>query len=244
MGRKLAGSKVEADQELSPSRRAKLVRQRWRAMSVDDVARIEELPRDWPVLQRLRWALWLNVAAPGAGLMALQRPYNGLGVAAAFFLSAETALLGLLVMPVLLGRVAPTAICMAAVAWLASQVLMLRRMHELQDLQLRLHASTRIEQAREAVSAATVAQASDTDGEAAEAWMEATKLLADAAAYDDEQPDLNWLLAKARTATGPHNEARRQWRRLDQVDSRGRYEGEIRQMLAAKKEVGAPGEAS
>ena len=213
-------------------------------MSVDDVARIEELPRDWPVLQRLRWALSLNVAAPGAGLMALQRFYSGLGLAVMFFLSAETALLGLLVMPMLLGRMVPAAICMAAAAWMASQILMLRRMHELQDVQLRLHASTRIEQAREAIAAATAARATEADHEAAEAWGEAAKLLADAAAYDDEQPDLNWLLAKVRTATGPHNQARRQWRRLDQVDSRGRYEGEIRQMLAAEQKMGAAGEAS
>lgn len=197
----------------------------WQAIPVEELVRIEALPRDWPVLGRLRAALWLNAAAPGLGLILLQRPRMGLALAFCFLLLAEIALLAVLVLPLSLGHWATTASCLAAVCWITSQTLLLRRMGHLQDTHLRLLASTRIEQARQAV----------TDGQ----WIQAAKMLGEASQYDDEQPELNWLLARACTAIGPHNRARRQWKRLDQVDRRGRYDAEIRQALAVKAE-GAP----
>jgi hypothetical protein len=188
-------------------------------MPVEELVRIEALPRDWPALARLRTALWLNAAAPGLGLILLQRPRVGFMLALGFFFLAETALLAVLLMPLTLGGWATAASCLAAAFWIAAQVLLLRRMNHLQDPHLRLYASSRIELARQAV----------VDGQ----WVQAAKMLTDAAHYDDEQPELNWLLARVCAAIGPHNRARRQWRRLDQVDSRGRYENEIRQALSA-----------
>jgi hypothetical protein len=164
--------------------------------------------------------LWLNAAAPGLGLILLQRPRVGLALAFSLLLCAETALLAVLVMPLTLGGWATTASCLAATCWIAAQVLLLRRMGHLQAPHLRLYASSRIELARQAVA----------DGQ----WVQAAKMLTEAAHYDDEQPELNWLLARVCTAIGPHNRARRQWQRLDQVDRRGRYEDEIRQALSAK----------
>ncbi len=166
---------------------------------------------------RLRWALWLNVAVPGAGLIALQRALPGLAVAGSFALFGEVALLGLLILPRTLGGVATVACSLAGLVWAVGQMFLLRRMNELQDVQLRLHASVRIEQAREAVAAAE--------------WRDAGDLLADAAGYDDEQPDLNWLLAKVSTAVQPSDKAVWQWHRLDQVDQRGRYAAEIRETI-------------
>jgi hypothetical protein len=189
-------------------------------MPVEELVRIESLPRDWPALARLRTALWLNAAAPGLGLILLQRLRVGLTLALGFFLLAETALLAVLVMPLPLGGWATAASCLAATCWIASQALLLRRMGHLQDPHLRLYASSRIELARQAVA----------DGQ----WVQAAKMLTEAAHYDDEQPELNWLLARVCTAIGPHSRARRQWQRLDQVDRRGRYEGEIRQALSVK----------
>ncbi len=220
-------------------------------MPVEVVESIQELPRDWPALRRLRWALWMNVVVPGAGLIALQRPTIGLVLAAGFLVSAETCLLGLLVMPMSLGSLVTATCLVAAALWVSAQVLLIGRMSDLQDPQLRLHASTRIEQARQAVAAAQAAEEarqagterSDAAGPssaglarssdtAAEAWTDAAQLLADAARYDDEQPDLNWLMAKVRTAVWPPRKAIRQWRRLDQVDRNGRYEADIRQALS------------
>lgn len=203
MGRELAGSQVD-----------------WQAIPVEELVRIEALPRDWPALGRLRAALWLNAAVPGLGLILLQRPRAGLGLSFCFLLLAEMALLAVLVLPLSLGHLATTAACLAAVCWIVAQVLLLRRMGHLQDTHLRLLASARIEQAGQAVM----------DGQ----WVQAAKLLGEAAQYDDEQPELNWLLAKACTAIGPRKRARRQWQRLDQVDHRGRYEAEVRQALAAE----------
>jgi hypothetical protein len=220
-------------------------------MPVELVEDIQELPRDWPVMRRLRWALWLNAVAPGAGLIALQRPLTGLVLAAGFLLSAETALLGLLVMPLSLGGLVTACTVVAAAVWVIAQILLMGRMNDLQDRQLRLHASTRIEQARQAVAAAQAAEAGRPTGVergagadapapseaspvnvAAEAWTDAARLLADAARYDDEQPDLNWLRAKVCTAVCTCRRAIRQWRRLDQVDRTGRYEADIRKALS------------
>lgn len=196
-------------------------------MPVEELARIEALPRDWPARDRLRIALWLNAAAPGAGLIALQRPRPGLILAVGFFLSAQAALLGILVMPLSLGRVAMAASCLAAFFWIAAQVLLLHRASHLEDSHVRLYVSCQIEKARQAIADAQ--------------WTQAADVLRQSADYDDEQPDLNWLLARVQTAVGPHKQARRQWRRLDQVDRRGRYEEEIRQALSApEKDAATP----
>jgi hypothetical protein len=173
-------------------------------------------------------------------------------LAAGFLLSAEVALLGLLLMPLSLGGMVTGAAILAAALWVFAQVLLMVRMNDLQDPQLRLHASTRIEQAKQAVDAAQAAEAGRGAGTqrdigagtsaasqerpahtAAEAWADAAQLLTDAAHYDDEQPDLNWLLAKVRTAVCSSRKAIRQWRRLDQIDRTGRYEADIREALSA-----------
>lgn len=214
----MAGTEVELKEPLSARQRAELASQRWRAMPVEELAQIEDLPREWPALGRLRWALWLNAAVPGAGLIGLQRSAAGLAISGAFLVCAEMALVSLLVLPRTLGELGTYAACLAAAAWIAGQVMLLRRMGELQDTTLRVHASTRIEQARMAVEA--------------QAWTEAAEMLGEAAAYDDEQPDMNWLLAKVHSATRSSDKAARQWRRLDQVDQRGRYQSEVRQALA------------
>jgi hypothetical protein len=222
-------------------------------MPVEVVESIQELPRDWPALRRLRWALWLNAVAPGTGLIALQRPMTGLVLAGGFLVSAETALLGLLVMPLSLGGLVTACAVVAAALWVTAQLLLMGRMNDLQDPQLRLHASTRIEQAREAVAAAQAAEAdrpavaergsgtgTPVAGSAkpadiaAEAWSDAAELLTDAARYDDEQPDLNSLMARVCTAVSPGRRAIRQWRRLEQVDRSGRYEADIREALSRK----------
>jgi hypothetical protein len=140
------------------------------------------------------------------------------GVAAVFAVAAEIALAGLLLVPAVLG---PRAVMVAAVvaggAWLVGQVLLLRRAGQVHDAQERLLASARVEQAREAL----------LSGE----WAETGALLREAATYDDELADLNWLLAQMQTAVATSDKARRQWRRLEQVDRSGRYEPDIRRAL-------------
>ncbi len=192
----------------------------WEAIPVEELSRIEALPRDWPALGRLRRALWLNALAPGSGLIALQRPRLGLALAAGFLASAELGLLGVLVMPLWLDTCTVAASVAAAGLWIAAQALLLRRMGQVQDPHLRLYASSRIELAGQAAAA----------GE----WSRARALLRQAAQYDDEQPELNWLLARMYAAAGAAGLARRQWRRLDQVDRRGRFEAEIREALRPK----------
>ncbi len=180
---------------------------------------LDEMPRDWPSVRRLRWALWLNVIVPGAGLIALQRERPGVAVAAVFAVAAQVALAGLLLVPAMITRDAVTAAALvAAGAWLVGQVLLLGRMGQVQDAQERLMASARVEQARDAFLA----------GE----WAEALALLRAAATYDDELADLNWLSAQVHTAVDTSDKARRQWRRLAQVDRAGRYESDIRRALS------------
>lgn len=190
-------------------------------MPVEDLLRIEALDLHWPALRRGRWALWLNVLVPGAGLVALQQPMPGLLLTAVFLLSAETALFGLLLVPQAIDGVATTVAATAAGAcWFVLQVLLMRRLRELHNPEYRLQAAARIEQAREAV----------LTGE----WALARQLLEEAAQYDPEQPELNWLLAKVCTAVGRSDVAVRQWRRLRQVDHAGRYQADIEQALSAR----------
>ncbi len=189
-------------------------------MAVDDLAWIESLDLQWPALQRARWGLWLNVLVPGAGLVALQRERVGLPLTAAFLVFAEIALMGLLVMPNALGAALTTAVTvLAAGIWLASQVLLLRRVHDLQDLERQIRTAVQIEQAREAVLAAE--------------WGPAKQLLAEAADYDVEQPELNWLLAKVSSAVARSDQAAKQWHRVHQVDRAGKYEQDITEALTA-----------
>lgn len=227
MGRELAGGKIDPGAE---AQAAQWASKPWRAIPVEQLAGLEAQLRDWPAQGRLRRALWLNVLAPGVGSILLQRPRQGLVVAVAFLLCAQVTLLGLLIMPLLLGPLVPLTAPLAGAVWLLGQILLRRRMQELQDPQLRLQASARIEQAHQAVAAALAAEAHAEPGEAA--YVDALELLAEAAAHDDEQPDLNWLLARAQTAVFGSDKATPQWRRLDQVDKRGRFQAEIHQALS------------
>lgn len=210
-----------ANVALPADRRKSRLAHHWQVMAVDDLLWIESLGLHWPALRRSRWTLWLNILAPGSGLIALQRESAGLPLALCFALSAQTALLGLLVIPKAIGSaITIAAVALSAVIWLTAQVLLLRRLHDLQDLERQIQAAARIEQAREAV---LVGQ-----------WGPARQLLFEAAEYDIEQPELNWLLAKVYSAVARSDQAARQWRRLRQVDRSAKYESDAASALSKR----------
>lgn len=216
MGQKLAGSEVSYGQEgVDP--KVGVPEQRHLVGQLEEAQ--AESVLDWPVLRRCRWALWLNIVVPGAGLIGLQRLGAGLATAVGFGLTAQIAAVGLLIGPQSLGPLITVGATIGgALAWLVSQVLLLKRVGELQDTERRIGAARHIDQAREAVFAGR--------------WAEAHAALKEASRYDDEQPDLNWLLAKVMTATGRSDLAARQWRRLRQVDRVGRYAKEVERYFA------------
>lgn len=206
------------DIQLDTHRRKSRLGRHWQPMRLEDLTRIEDLGLRWPAIGRSRWALWINVIVPGSGLIALQREASGLPLAVSFYICAQTALLGLLIVPKAMGSTITTAAAvLAAAVWLVSQVLMLRRIHDLQDLERQIQAAARIDLAREAVLTAE--------------WGTAKQLLAEAADYDIEQPELNWLMAKVYSAVAGSDQSARQWRLVRQVDRSGRYERDIQQAL-------------
>ena len=172
----------------------------------------------WPVLGRTKWALWLNVFVPGAGLIALQRMAAGVAVLVGFAPLAQVAVLGLFIMPGTIGMPVTTFATIGAVlAWLIVQLLLFRRLRELQDSDRQLRACSLIGEAREDVLVGR--------------WASAKRALEEAATFDDEQPELNWLLAQIMTATSRSSLAKKQWRRLQQVDKVGRHSSHVEEAL-------------
>lgn len=191
----------------------------WQPMLLSDLDRIECMGLCWPGQARSRWALWLNALVPGTGLIALQRGSAGLPLAISFFVTTETSLFGLLIMPKAMGSTITTAaMILSAVIWLIAQILLLRRISDVHDLEHQIQAALRIDQARQAVLLAE--------------WGNAKRLLEEAADYDAEQPELNWLLAKVLSAVSRSDVAACQWRLLRQVDRSGRYAQDIERALA------------
>jgi len=227
MGQELAGSEVSRT-EADAASEADPPTEEYAAGPLDE-ASFGARMLEWPVLRRCRWALWLNMLVPGAGLIGLQRQRAGLAVAILFGLTGQVAAVGLLIAPQSIGQVVTAGATVGAgLAWLVGQILLLKRLNELQDPARRLAAARWIEQAREAVLTA--------------GWAEASRALREASRYDDEQPDLNWLLAKVMTATSRSDLAAKQWRRLRQVDKAGRYAKEVERYLQDRgQELGVGG---
>jgi len=186
---------------------------------------------EWPVIGRCWWASMLNLVLPGAGLIALQREKVGCLVLAGFAVAAEAGLVGVLVAPAAVGLWWTVgALVFAAACWVAGQVLLLRRVGEIADGKARSEAARLILAGREAILAGN--------------WSEARRLLAGAARYDDEQPELNYLLGRLKSIVGRSDEAARQWKRLRQVDRSGRYRAEWEQYLRVGGETGKAAERS
>lgn len=160
-----------------------------------------------------RWALALNLIAPGAGLVVLRREWLGLSVALLFASFGQLALWGLLLVPAdLPRRVAVVAAVAASLVWLGAQWLGVVRAAQILSPEAEHNLGMLRERAAEAMAAGRYADAHD--------------LLKVGRAINDEDLEICAQWARLLTLTGRFAEARKAWTHLLRVDHAGVYRRE------------------
>lgn len=156
----------------------------------------------------------LNLLAPGAGLVALGRPWSGLLVAGVFAASAELGVIGAVVAPAAIGRAVTTAaLAAAAVQWGLAQGMLVARIRVLRrkDLPREIEILRRL--ARRALTRADYAAANAA--------------LSIAMSLDDSDPATHIQRARLLAATGETVRAERAWLLAQRLDSEGEYAEEF-----------------
>jgi hypothetical protein len=168
---------------------------------------------------RRRWALSLNVIAPGVGLIILRREWFGLTLTILFVILAQTGVYGLLyhgpgLSPVVAGGAAAAAI----VVWVFAQWLVWTRAARVLGAGARRRIRVLLEQAEQAVEARR--------------YADAIELLGVAVAINDEEVNVRLALARLLTVMGHFGEARRAWEAVLDLDVGGALRAEAVAALA------------
>lgn len=158
----------------------------------------------------------MNGLVPGTGLVFLGREWLGLACAAAFGLFGETAAWGLVLASESLPEaLSMTALALAALIWMAAQVLLFLRIRFLRDPRLPLELAA----LRKTAEKAMALQDAET------AWHALRVALAMEPA--DAASRVSW--ARLLTMVGDHRRARRAWRNAARLDRRGQFATQIQQ---------------
>jgi hypothetical protein len=158
----------------------------------------------------------LNVVLPGTGLIIRRREWLGFCLAMLFGICGNVALAGWLIAPAAVPSwLSWLAFGAAGVAWLLSQLLLLR-----QGICLKRRDSTLAELLREARSAL---EAGDID--------RGRLALESGTAMDDENVEVCVLMARLCALQDDRGGVRTAWRRVLKLDRRGPYLAEARRAL-------------
>lgn len=177
-------------------------------------------PRDRIIagVRRYLPALTLNVLVPGTGLMLLGRAWLGLSLAMWYGLAAEAFLGAWLIAPAVVpGWLLPVAAALAGLAWLAGQVLLIRRIAFLRDPKL-------------AEEMALIRKTVE-DALAAGDHRAARTALRVALSVDDADIASRVLYARLMTATCGGRRARQAWQGAARLDTERAFAGEIEAAL-------------
>ncbi len=160
----------------------------------------------------------LNLFVPGSGLVLVKRERWGMALACVFCASGHVALFGSWITPASISS-SVTLVGWAGVAasWVAAQALMWSRVSVLRSPDFDSQQAVLRQMGAEAIE----------DG----IYVNARLALQSALALDDEDLDTNVLWARLMTLVGRFPEARRTWRRVQQLDGEGRYRQESAEAL-------------
>lgn len=157
---------------------------------------------------RKGWAIVLNLAVPGSGLIVLRREWLGLAAAALFGILAQVALLGLLLLPATIPAWLTTlSVSLALFVWLGAQWLLWMRWRTATGPGMERQLSALCERAADALSR--------------QAFAEAAEILEVALTVNDEDLAVNVKWAELMTVTGQFPKARQAWRRILSLDRSG-----------------------
>ncbi len=169
-----------------------------------------ELSRDQ---YRRLWAVTLNLVAPGAGLVMLQRPWAGISLCLLFALLSQLALWGFLLVPTGASQLGSTWAALAAVAvWAFAQRLAVLRGRDI----LGPEARARIELLRTGAQEALERRH----------FGDAHELLRIALDIDDEDLQVQLQWARLVTLMGQRDAAHRAWKCVLLLDRCGEHKCE------------------
>lgn len=167
----------------------------------------------------------LNVIVPGSGLVLVRRERWGTALAFVFCALGQVALFGGCITPASIPQsLTYPALIGAAAVWVAAQVSFWSRIKASKDPALPDQKAVLIELASDAME----------DG----IYVNARLALESALEIDDEDPLVNALWARLMTLMGRFHQARRAWKRVQQLDSGGQLR---REAAAALRELPADG---
>ena len=173
---------------------------------------------------RRRLALVCNVIVPGSGLIVLRREWLGVAVAILFGFLAEMVLLGVLIVP---ATIPPwvTALCFstAVFVWLGAQWRLWVRLRSEDGSALDSELALLRERAAAAAAERSYAKAAD--------------IMRVALTLNDEDLGCNVQHAELMMLMGRFARARRAWRRVQSLDSRGQYRRQAADALASLPEA-------
>ncbi len=150
-------------------------------------------------------AIPCNLLVPGCGLIVLRREWLGLAVAALYGLLGEVVLLGTLIVPGTVPAWVTTACVTGAVlVWLGAQ--------------WRLFVGLRAADGPALVRELAILRQQAADAAVNGAYDQACDILRVALALNDEDLACNIQWAELMTLMGRFREARRGWRRVEQLD--------------------------
>ncbi|MBN1341876.1 MAG: hypothetical protein JXQ73_04310 [Phycisphaerae bacterium] len=163
----------------------------------------------------------LNVFVPGTGLVLARRERWGTSLAFVFAVFGQVVLFGGWITPSSIPRSMTLVAAVGAVAtWLVAQGLLLSRLSVLRGPAFPSDKATLLQLGREALE----------DG----IYVNARLAIESALALDDEDVVANVLWARLMTLMGRFSEARRAWRRVQQLDPGGDYR---REAVAALRQL-------
>ncbi len=168
---------------------------------------------------RLRIAIGLNIILPGSGLILTQREWLGFVLAVVFTAGAQVTLFGSWIAPEEVASwLTATGAGAAAAVWVTGQCL------------LRNSIRTRTGQARDdqLSTCFALADAAMKLGR----YDEACRAIDVAITVDDENPETYARLARLSTLIGEYDRARKAWRRVEKLDRRRIFHGEMADALA------------
>lgn len=160
----------------------------------------------------------LNVLVPGTGLVLVGRERWGTTLALLFCALGQVALFGGWITPASIPRPMTFVAVVGAVGvWVVAQLMLAGRLSAWRAPGLDEEKSALIELASEALDRGI--------------YVNARLALESALTLDDEDVTVNVLWARLMTLTGRFDEARRAWRRVEQLDRTGESGREAREAL-------------
>jgi len=160
----------------------------------------------------------MNLLVPGTGAILLGRPWLGVALAAWFLAGSELAILGLLVAPAILPEpLSISGLAAAGAAWLAAQILLIRRIRFLRSLDLPREMAILHRFARRALARGD--------------YPAVRAAIALGLSMDDSDVVLHVLRARLLALTSRPAKARRAWQAAAALDADGAFGSEIQQHL-------------